>query len=122
MDTEHGDSPSYTYFATSPSAETVLNKQPPFNPTQVPPPSRTTSMTRPVRNEIHITIPIHANQGIVCPSCQIPYSEKPVRTIRTYFFSALLCLFLCWPCVCLPCLFKLGYKTIKVCPKCKEKL
>ncbi|XP_037730175.1 uncharacterized protein LOC119560675 [Drosophila subpulchrella] len=124
MDSEHEKTLSYNYFATAPPEEMVLNQSPPRQPyTQVPESSAKNPMSPqpPVMITIHNSVPVNT---VVCPSCQKPIHvlHKQHRTGKTYCFSAFLCFFLCWPCVCLPCFFKWGYKTSKFCPQCKANL
>ncbi|XP_023172632.2 cell death-inducing p53-target protein 1 isoform X2 [Drosophila hydei] len=76
------------------------------------------------RPDVHVTqqhTVIVDNSGLTtCPRCQkrILMRVKYHATCTTYCWSALLCLFLCWPCVCLPCCCDCGYTTSQVCPKC----
>ncbi|KAH8411073.1 hypothetical protein KR222_011750 [Zaprionus bogoriensis] len=66
------------------------------------------------------TVVVDNGQGMICPHCQarIRMRVEHHATCSTYLLAGLLCLFLCWPCVCLPCCCNCGYKTSQFCPNC----
>ncbi|KAH8309105.1 hypothetical protein KR059_005888, partial [Drosophila kikkawai] len=58
--------------------------------------------------------------GMICPHChaRIRVRAEHHPTGKTYCLAAILCLFLCWPCVCVPCCCNCCYKTSQFCPNC----
>ncbi|XP_064542856.1 lipopolysaccharide-induced tumor necrosis factor-alpha factor homolog [Drosophila montana] len=68
-----------------------------------------------------VLIDNNSGNGMICPHChaRIRMRVEHHATCTTYMWSAILCLFLCWPCVCLPCCCDCGYRTSQYCPNCK---
>ncbi|XP_017024505.1 lipopolysaccharide-induced tumor necrosis factor-alpha factor homolog [Drosophila kikkawai] len=58
--------------------------------------------------------------GMICPYCNARIRVRVERhaTGKTYCLALMLCLFLCWPCVCAPCCCNCCYKTSQFCPNC----
>ncbi|XP_018336797.1 lipopolysaccharide-induced tumor necrosis factor-alpha factor homolog [Agrilus planipennis] len=57
---------------------------------------------------------------MVCPYCHSQISTKVVTeaTTKTHLFALLLCLFVCWPCVCLPYCMDSCQNQNHYCPNC----
>ncbi|XP_055641217.1 lipopolysaccharide-induced tumor necrosis factor-alpha factor-like [Toxorhynchites rutilus septentrionalis] len=57
---------------------------------------------------------------IVCPSCRATVVTRLdyETTTRTHLCAALLCLFICWPCVCVPYLTTTCRDANHYCPNC----
>ncbi|KAH8285283.1 hypothetical protein KR054_007311 [Drosophila jambulina] len=66
------------------------------------------------------TVLVDSGQGMICPHCsaRIRVRAEHHPTGKTYCLAAILCLFLCWPCVCAPCCCNCCYKTSQFCPNC----
>uniref|UniRef100_A0A453YNQ1 LITAF domain-containing protein n=1 Tax=Anopheles funestus TaxID=62324 RepID=A0A453YNQ1_ANOFN len=58
---------------------------------------------------------------VFCPSCKadIVTTTEPQSNTKTHIYALLLCLFLCWPCVCLPYCCTSCRDTVHRCPRCK---
>ncbi|EAU75930.1 lipopolysaccharide-induced tumor necrosis factor-alpha factor homolog [Anopheles merus] len=59
---------------------------------------------------------------VVCPSCHaeiVTQTEQEANT-KTHIYALLLCLALCWPCVCLPYCCTSCRDTVHRCPRCKS--
>ncbi|XP_062129590.1 lipopolysaccharide-induced tumor necrosis factor-alpha factor-like isoform X1 [Drosophila sulfurigaster albostrigata] len=58
--------------------------------------------------------------GMTCPHCRarVTMTVKHHATCKTYCLAGILCLFFCWPCVCLPCCCNWCYRTSQFCPNC----
>ncbi|KAI8037551.1 lipopolysaccharide-induced tumor necrosis factor-alpha factor homolog [Drosophila gunungcola] len=128
MDYKRVDSPpAYSDdFATAPPAEMALNQYQ-ASPNQIYPQvqqlPQTTPMSPPPVNVVHhqTTVVVDTpGQGMICPHCnariRVRVDHHP--TGKTYCLAAILCLFLCWPCVCAPCCCNCCYKTSQFCPNC----
>ncbi|KAH8234206.1 hypothetical protein KR038_003633, partial [Drosophila bunnanda] len=85
------------------------------NPAPPPPPSVVHHQT---------TVLIDSGQGMICPHCnaRIRVRAEYHPTGKTYCLSAILCLFLCWPCVCVPCCCNCCYENSQFCPNCNARL
>ncbi|KAH8269544.1 hypothetical protein KR018_008679, partial [Drosophila ironensis] len=102
---------------------------PPVPPYQEPayqpvPQMQMAQMPQPATNVVHhmTTVVVdNPGRGMICPKCnarvQLRTDHHP--TGMTYLMAALLCLFCCWPCVCVPCCCNCYYKTSQFCPNCK---
>lgn len=57
---------------------------------------------------------------IQCPSCgaQILTKMKYEPTTKTHVVALILCLFICWPCVCLPYCMDSCQNANHYCPNC----
>ncbi|XP_058123705.1 lipopolysaccharide-induced tumor necrosis factor-alpha factor homolog [Anopheles coustani] len=57
---------------------------------------------------------------MVCPSCRAEVMTKTElrSNTRTHIYAILLCVFLCWPCVCLPYCCASCRDTVHKCPQC----
>ncbi|XP_055378350.1 lipopolysaccharide-induced tumor necrosis factor-alpha factor homolog [Condylostylus longicornis] len=55
-----------------------------------------------------------------CPSChaEITTNVKHEATTKTHIMALLLCLFLCWPCVCVPYCMDSCQNANHYCPNC----
>nr|XP_034825471.1 lipopolysaccharide-induced tumor necrosis factor-alpha factor homolog [Maniola hyperantus] len=91
----------------------------------------------PVMNQPQVTV-IHPNTRVVgaavivtesmgpgpasyvCRSCNQQIVTRVVRvsSMRTHLFAALLCIFGCWPCVCIPYCVDSCKKAQHYCPNC----
>ncbi|XP_016969298.1 lipopolysaccharide-induced tumor necrosis factor-alpha factor homolog [Drosophila rhopaloa] len=129
MDYKRVDSPPpYSDdLATAPPAEMDLNQyqaSPHQLYPQVPQIAQTTPMSQPPLpvNVVHQTTVLvdTPGHGMICPHCnaRIRVRVEHHRTGKTYCMAAILCLFLCWPCVCVPCCCNCCYKTSQFCPNC----
>ncbi|KAH8371350.1 hypothetical protein KR093_007058 [Drosophila rubida] len=103
-----------------PTASAPPNEMSHFAPAPHPVPQ---PVPQPV-NVIHQnTIVIDGGQGgpgMTCPQCRarVKMRVEYHATGKTYCLAGLLCLFFCWPCVCLPCCCNCCYKTSQFCPNC----
>ncbi|XP_034476331.1 lipopolysaccharide-induced tumor necrosis factor-alpha factor homolog [Drosophila innubila] len=72
------------------------------------------------QNTIIIESQGQGGPGMTCPQCRarVKMRVEHHATGKTYLLAALLCLFLCWPCVCVPCCCNCCYKTSQFCPNC----
>ncbi|XP_022899730.1 lipopolysaccharide-induced tumor necrosis factor-alpha factor homolog [Onthophagus taurus] len=59
-------------------------------------------------------------QNVTCPQCrhQILTRTESKSTTRTHLYALLLCLFGCWPCVCIPYCVDSCMNTDHYCPNC----
>ncbi|KAL7736091.1 hypothetical protein ACLKA6_003827 [Drosophila palustris] len=117
--------------AYSPQDQGTWNTEASAPPTELmhsaPPPPRIYPQHATVEpvNVVHQNTIIIENQGaggpgMTCPQChaRVKLRVEHHATGKTYLAAALLCLFLCWPCVCLPCCCNCCYKTSQFCPNC----
>ncbi|XP_030766180.1 lipopolysaccharide-induced tumor necrosis factor-alpha factor homolog [Sitophilus oryzae] len=107
----------------------VPNQQPGmYPPGAYPPPPHAGPPPVTVGHTVIVTTaprPLGPNPAhTTCPYCHadIITSVETEASTKTHLFALLLCLFVCWPCVCLPycmdsCLDKKHY-----CPNCKAYL
>ncbi|KAG5675421.1 hypothetical protein PVAND_005327 [Polypedilum vanderplanki] len=58
---------------------------------------------------------------LTCPSCHAVISTRVERksSAKTYIVAVLLCVFLCWPCVCVPFCTNSCRNANHYCPNCK---
>ncbi|XP_055696615.1 lipopolysaccharide-induced tumor necrosis factor-alpha factor homolog [Lutzomyia longipalpis] len=58
--------------------------------------------------------------SVICPSCRhsIMTNVRTESTTRTHVIAILLCVFLCWPCVCLPYCMDTCKNANHYCPNC----
>uniref|UniRef100_A0A903WR20 LITAF domain-containing protein n=2 Tax=Anopheles darlingi TaxID=43151 RepID=A0A903WR20_ANODA len=58
---------------------------------------------------------------LICPNCQalVRTTVEHRANTRTHIYALLLCLFFCWPCICLPYCCNSCRDTIHKCPRCK---
>ncbi|KAH8253040.1 hypothetical protein KR032_003253, partial [Drosophila birchii] len=70
------------------------------------------------------TVLVDSGQGMICPHCnaRIRVRAEYHPTGKTYCLAAILCLFLCWPCVCVPCCCNCCYENSQYCPNCNARL
>ncbi|XP_030387877.1 lipopolysaccharide-induced tumor necrosis factor-alpha factor [Scaptodrosophila lebanonensis] len=90
-----------------------------------PPPHVMPQQQQPGVLVIHNTVVDRAaGNGMQCPACnaRVKVRVEHHATGKTYCTAALLCLFLCWPCVCLPCCCSCCYRTTQYCPNCNARL
>ncbi|CAH1635088.1 unnamed protein product [Spodoptera littoralis] len=61
---------------------------------------------------------------ITCPSCRATIVTRVERksTTKTHVIALLLCLFLCWPCVCVPYCVDSCQNADHYCPNCNSYL
>ncbi|XP_026746530.1 lipopolysaccharide-induced tumor necrosis factor-alpha factor homolog isoform X1 [Trichoplusia ni] len=61
---------------------------------------------------------------ITCPSCRATIVTRVERkaTTKTHVIAVLLCLFLCWPCVCVPYCVDSCQNADHYCPNCSSYL
>ncbi|KAL1516818.1 hypothetical protein ABEB36_000670 [Hypothenemus hampei] len=61
---------------------------------------------------------------MTCPYCHanIVTSVESEANSKTHLFAILLCLFICWPCVCLPYCMDSCQSQKHTCPNCKTYL
>ncbi|XP_059611210.1 lipopolysaccharide-induced tumor necrosis factor-alpha factor homolog [Phlebotomus argentipes] len=61
-----------------------------------------------------------SSTGIVCPSCRLSVmtNVRTESTTRTHVIAILLCVFLCWPCVCVPYCMDSCKNANHYCPNC----
>ncbi|XP_051861698.1 uncharacterized protein LOC127565722 [Drosophila albomicans] len=80
-----------------------------------PPPMYYSSQSQPMN-----VVNQRSQSSEICPKCQaeVKMRVKYHSTAKTYAISGLFCLSMLWPCVCLPCLYQVGYKLGKFCPHC----
>ncbi|KAG6448058.1 hypothetical protein O3G_MSEX005316, partial [Manduca sexta] len=62
--------------------------------------------------------------NIVCPSCHATVMTKVEHksTTKTHIIALFLCLFLCWPCVCVPYCMDSCQNANHYCPNCNSYL
>ncbi|XP_074660641.1 lipopolysaccharide-induced tumor necrosis factor-alpha factor-like isoform X2 [Tubulanus polymorphus] len=91
--TGFGPPPSYSYQGSVPAGQPVVIHHVPFGP--------------------HPTT-------IKCPNCLATVTTTVTYTpgALTWILSGLLCLFGCWPCVCIPCCVDSALDVEHTCPKC----
>ncbi|KAI5641927.1 LITAF-like zinc ribbon domain-containing protein [Phthorimaea operculella] len=60
--------------------------------------------------------------SLVCPSCRatIRTRVESKATTKTHVIALLLCLFLCWPCVCVPYCMDSCQNADHYCPNCNS--
>ncbi|XP_059060148.1 lipopolysaccharide-induced tumor necrosis factor-alpha factor homolog [Achroia grisella] len=61
---------------------------------------------------------------LVCPSCSATIVTKVTHkaTTKTHIIALVLCLFLCWPCVCIPYCTNTCRNANHYCPNCNSYL
>uniref|UniRef100_A0A1A9X4Y8 LITAF domain-containing protein n=1 Tax=Glossina brevipalpis TaxID=37001 RepID=A0A1A9X4Y8_9MUSC len=61
---------------------------------------------------------------IVCPTCRadIVTTVQHIPNCRTHCWAAILCLFVCWPCVCLPYCMNSCQSAHHICPNCNAQI
>ncbi|XP_060656760.1 lipopolysaccharide-induced tumor necrosis factor-alpha factor-like [Drosophila nasuta] len=71
-------------------------------------------------NQTTVVVDGQGGPGMTCPHCRarVTMTVKHHATCKTYCLAGFLCLFLCWPCVCLPCCCDCCYRTSQFCPNC----
>ncbi|SPP72861.1 lipopolysaccharide-induced tumor necrosis factor-alpha factor homolog [Drosophila guanche] len=114
-----GSPPAYMDEATAPP-HTEMNQ---YAPQPMPPLQMLQPQVAPPSQVVHhtTTVVVEApGQGMVCPKCnaRIRVRTDFHPTGKTYCLAGLLCLFFCWPCVCVPCCCNCCYKTSQFCPNC----
>ncbi|XP_049865433.1 lipopolysaccharide-induced tumor necrosis factor-alpha factor homolog [Pectinophora gossypiella] len=59
---------------------------------------------------------------LVCPSCRATVQTRVDRkaTTKTHIIALVLCLFLCWPCVCVPYCMDSCRNADHYCPNCNS--
>ncbi|XP_017053706.1 lipopolysaccharide-induced tumor necrosis factor-alpha factor homolog [Drosophila ficusphila] len=129
MDYKRVDSPpAYSdEIASAPPAEMDMNQYQ-VSPVQhlyppVPQMAQVTPMAPPPVSVVHHQTTVLVDtpgQGMICPHCnaRVRMRVEHHATGKTYCLAAVLCLFFCWPCVCLPCCCNCCYKTSQFCPNC----
>ncbi|KAH8401841.1 hypothetical protein KR009_008210, partial [Drosophila setifemur] len=101
----------------------VSQQGPPYLPVQPPQHAIMQAAPPPPMSVVHTQTTVlvdNPGQGTICPHCQarIRLRVEHHPTGKTYCLAAILCLFLCWPCVCAPCCCNCCYKTSQFCPNC----
>ncbi|KAM3968310.1 lipopolysaccharide-induced tumor necrosis factor-alpha factor homolog [Aphomia sociella] len=84
---------------------------PPYTAQPMPVPVATVVMSTPVGPDTVIT---------KCPSCQHHISTRVERapSSKTHIIACILCLFVCWPCVCVPYCVDSCNNASHYCPNC----
>uniref|UniRef100_A0A1B0FLU0 LITAF domain-containing protein n=1 Tax=Glossina morsitans morsitans TaxID=37546 RepID=A0A1B0FLU0_GLOMM len=61
---------------------------------------------------------------MICPSCRadIVTTVQHTPNFRTHCWAALLCLFVCWPCVCVPYCMDSCQSAHHICPNCNAQI
>ncbi|EDW31904.1 GL11363 [Drosophila persimilis] len=122
-----GSPPAYMDEASAPPHTEMNQYAPQYDPQAIYPPLQPPAQVPPPQvappQVVHhtTTVVVNSNQrGMVCPQCnaRIRVRTEFHPTGKTYCLAALLCLFLCWPCVCVPCCCNCCYKTSQFCPNC----
>ncbi|XP_023305622.2 lipopolysaccharide-induced tumor necrosis factor-alpha factor homolog [Lucilia cuprina] len=92
---------------------------PPMPQPQQPPPQQSTVIIQTTTRPNLVAIgngPTH----IQCPSChaEILTTVKHTANSRTHCWALVLCLFICWPCVCVPYCMDSCQSANHYCPNC----
>lgn len=69
------------------------------------------------------TVPVHIgpeSSVMMCPHCHHQVSTTVVSepNTKTHLFALLLCLFVCWPCCCVPYCMDSCQSRLHSCPNC----
>ncbi|XP_069355545.1 lipopolysaccharide-induced tumor necrosis factor-alpha factor homolog isoform X1 [Maniola hyperantus] len=62
--------------------------------------------------------------SLVCPSCRanVVTRVEHKATTKTHIIALVLCLFLCWPCICIPYCMDSCQNADHYCPSCNAYL
>ncbi|XP_065367817.1 lipopolysaccharide-induced tumor necrosis factor-alpha factor homolog [Calliphora vicina] len=102
-------------------AQTYQPGQPMYPPMPQPPPQQSTVIIQTTTRPNLVAIgsgPTH----IQCPSChaEILTSVKHTANSKTHCWALVLCLFICWPCVCVPYCMDSCQSANHYCPNCNS--
>ncbi|XP_023172731.1 lipopolysaccharide-induced tumor necrosis factor-alpha factor homolog [Drosophila hydei] len=95
--------------------------QPPLYPPMPQPPQQSTVIIQTTTTSNLVPIGSGPTR-IRCPSCQaeVVTTVKSTPSGRTHCWALILCLFICWPCVCLPYCMDSCQNANHYCPNCSS--